>query len=118
MFKQKEIVLIRYPFSDFSDFKLRPILVVSNDYYNQNFPDILLCGITSNMFQDAFSISLTNEDLETGFLPRPSVVKCHILHSIDSSLIIRKVAALNDIKFGEVTDKIKTLISLPNINSI
>lgn len=67
MYKQKGIVLIRYPFSDFSNFKLRPVLVVSNDNYNQTFPDILLCGITSNLFQDAYSFQLSNTDLESGF---------------------------------------------------
>lgn len=115
MYKQKEIVLIRYPFTDFSNFKLRPVLVVSNNNYNQNFPDILLCGITSNIFQDAFSVQVSNTDLETGFLPHTSIIKCHILHSIDASLIIRKVALITDIKFVEVVEKIRTLISLSNI---
>ncbi len=118
MYKQKEIVLIRYPFSDFSNFKLRPVLVVSNDSYNQTFPDILLCGITSNTFQDAYSLQLSNTDLVSGFLPHTSVVKCHILHSIDASLIIKRVAIITDIKFIEVLDKIRTLVSLPNLSGV
>jgi mRNA interferase MazF len=116
MYKQREIVLIRYPFSDFSNFKLRPVLVVSNNNYNQTFPDILLCGITSNLFQDAYSIPLNNMDLESGFLPHSSVIKCHILHSIDASLIIKKVALITDAKFTEVLDRINALISISNVS--
>jgi hypothetical protein len=67
------------------------------------------------MFQDAYSIQVSNTDLESGFLPRTSVVKCHILHSIDASLIIKRVALITDVKFVEVIDRIKTLISLPTM---
>ncbi len=43
MYKQREIVLVPFPYSDLSAVKRRPVLVISNDDYNISYPDILVC---------------------------------------------------------------------------
>lgn len=42
MYKQSEIVLVPFPYSDLSYTKKRPVLIVSNNEYNLKYPDILL----------------------------------------------------------------------------
>ena len=54
MYKQREIVLVPFPYSDLSSTKRRPVLIVSNDDYNQMFQDVVVCVITSNQQTDDY----------------------------------------------------------------
>lgn len=91
MYKQREIVLVPFPYSDLSTTKRRPVLIISNDNYNNQFDDVLVCVITTNLYKDNYSVDLANEDLEIGMLPESSVVKAHKLFTIHQSKILKKI---------------------------
>lgn len=110
MYKQKEIVLVPFPYSDLSANKKRPVLIISNDNYNRNFPDIVVCVITSNLFKDNYSLTLNNDDLEIGIMPEPSIIKCHKIFTIEQSQIIKRFSIVSDAKFQEVSDKLSQLL--------
>lgn len=99
-----------FPYSDLTGSKRRPVLVVSNDKYNQTFQDTLVCVITSNLRPDDFSVCLDNDDLEVGILPEKSSVKAHKLFTIHQNKIIRKFSVVTDAYFAKVTEKIQKLI--------
>jgi mRNA interferase MazF len=103
-------VLVPFPYSYLSSTKRRPVLIISNNYYNQNFPDILVCVIISNFFKDEYSVSLLDKDLEIGMMPEKSVIKCHKLFTIEQSQIIKRFSIINDKKFKEVADKVTLLV--------
>jgi len=48
MLKQGDIVLIPIPFTDLTSTKRRPVIVISNDTYNQTTADIVVVAMTSN----------------------------------------------------------------------
>lgn len=110
MYKQRDIVLVPFPYSDLSAVKKRPVLVVSNNKYNNNFEDVLVCVITSNQFLDSYSVELENEDLEVGVLPEKSVVKSHKLFTIHKDKIVKKFSVVTESYFEKVTTKINALI--------
>ena len=109
-YKQREIVLVPFPYSDLTATKRRPVLIVSNDGYNRKFHDVVVCVITSNQFQDTYSVELKNEDLEIGVLPESSVVKTHKLFTIHQNKIIKKFSLVKSDYFKQITEKIKSLI--------
>jgi mRNA interferase MazF len=109
-YKQREIVLVPFPYSDLTSTKRRPVLIVSNNDYNKKFQDVVVCVITSNQHTDAYSLPLENKDLEIGVLPESSVVKTHKLFTIHQEKIIRKFSLVQPAYFEQVADKIKTLI--------
>ncbi|MCD4696449.1 MAG: type II toxin-antitoxin system PemK/MazF family toxin [Bacteroidales bacterium] len=109
-YKQREIVLVPFPYSDLSATKKRPVLIISNNSYNSKYDDVLVCVITSNRYIDDYSVNLTNNDLETGMLPELSVVKAHKLFTIHKDKIIKKFSEVNDIYFENVYRKIIDLI--------
>ena len=109
-YKQKYIVLVPFPYSDLSGSKRRPVLIISNDEYNQRFQDVLVCVITLNLRKDAYSIELENSDLEVGVLPESSLIKAHKLFTIHQEKIIRKYSVVKDDCFEEVSNKINQLI--------
>ena len=63
IYKQRDIVLIKFPFSDLTGHKVRPVLVLSNDIYNQQSLDLLVCGITSNIKPIPYSIIIDITDV-------------------------------------------------------
>lgn len=109
-YKQREIVLVPFPYSDLTASKRRPVLIVSNDDYNQNFQDVVVCVITSSRHLDSYSIELKNDDLEMGVLPETSIVKTHKLFTIHQSKIIKKFSLVKSEYFKQVSERIKDLI--------
>ncbi|MGN6211437.1 type II toxin-antitoxin system PemK/MazF family toxin [Parafilimonas sp.] len=110
MYKQGEIVLVPFPYSDLSASKRRPALVVvSNNLYNGRFPDIVVCVITSNLYKDNFSVELNDNNLQSGILPESSIIKCHKLFTIEQSRIIKKFSKVKDDKLKEVISMLHNL---------
>jgi mRNA interferase MazF len=109
-YKQREIVLVPFPYSDLSSTKKRPVLIISNDDYNIKFEDILVCIITSNQFKDDYSVDLGNDDLEIGILPELSVVKTHKLFTIHKSKIIKRFSIVSIEFYSQVEQMILKLI--------
>jgi len=66
--KQRDIILVPFPFSDQSGQKVRPALVISNNIFNQTSDDLLVCAITSTFKQEKYIVFLKANDIETGVL--------------------------------------------------
>ena len=62
MYKQRDIVLIKFPFTDLSSYKLRPALIISNSSFNKA-DNVLLIGIYWNKWIKNYSIEIINEHL-------------------------------------------------------
>ncbi|HRP03205.1 MAG TPA: type II toxin-antitoxin system PemK/MazF family toxin [Candidatus Kapabacteria bacterium] len=110
IFNQREIVLVPFPYSDLSAFKNRPVLIISNNKYNNSNSDILVVAITSKEYLDDYSIILDNSDLEYGLFPESSIIKVGKLFSISKSKIIKKFSIIKVEKYEEIIVKLKQLI--------
>jgi mRNA interferase MazF len=61
--EQGDIVLIPVPFTDLSSTKRRPVIVVSNDDYNQQRQDIVVVAMTSNPGAGRYAFTISSSDL-------------------------------------------------------
>lgn len=109
-YKQREIVLIPFPYSDLSSVKKRPVIVISNNKFNEVNEDVVVVAITSKIFSDEYSVTINDNDLEYGILPEQSVVKTAKLFTVSKSRIVKKFSILNYETFQKVTTKINKLI--------
>lgn len=109
--KQRDILLVFFPFSDLSDTKLRPVLVISDNNFNSQSSDLVGCLITSNVNDDSRNVLISQLDLDSGELLFNSMVKPYRLFTFDKSLITKKLGALNSQKYSEVYNKVLNLIS-------
>ncbi|MBU1820583.1 MAG: type II toxin-antitoxin system PemK/MazF family toxin [Bacteroidetes bacterium] len=92
-YKQGDIVVVNFPFTDISQTKRRPALVVSNDEVNET-GDYLLVQITSQYRQDALTLPLSIEDYSSQPLPLVSYIRKHKLFLLNESLITSKVSSV------------------------
>ncbi len=92
------IYFIDMPYSDFKQFKGRPVLVFR--VIDKN--DLLILPLTTNLNRDG--IVITNSDIETGSLKKESVVIVPKITAIDSSLISENniIATLKSSAFKKI----------------
>ena len=110
MYKQRDVILIPFPYTDLTETKQRPALIVSNDNYNDTLDDVVVCAITSKFQRDEFSFELNDKYLEYGQLPEISFVKAHKLLTIHKSKIIKKYSRIREDYFSDIQDRITDMI--------
>lgn len=107
---QKEIVLIPYPFSNLEEKKIRPALIISNNFFNNKSKDCLLAPLTSVIKDEPYSILIEQKDLSSGKLIRQSRIRLDKLFVIEKDKIVFKIGILNEKTFDKVKDEFYKLI--------
>ena len=74
-YRQGDIVLVSFPFTDLTSSKRRPALVLSPDSFNAAGEDLVLAAVTSHITNDPNAVHLWRGDFAEGRLPKPSMVK-------------------------------------------
>ena len=95
-FRQGDIIIVPFPFSDLRETKQRPVLVLSKTEYNNNCEDIITCGITSNKKDSKYAVLIENKDLVEGQIPISSRIKIDKLFTLEKAIIIKKIARVNE----------------------
>ena len=108
-YKQGDVVIIPFPFTDLSQRKRRPALVVSNDKVNTT-GDYLLAQITSKNKRDTLSIAIGDDDYSGNALPVVSYVRTHKLFCLNGSLIEKRASAVTENFVEQVNHKINSLL--------
>lgn len=106
--KQKDLCLVPFPFSNLKGHKVRPVLVVSNNTFNKNSQDIIVCGVTSQRV--AQSIPLSKENMAEGQLYSKSYIKPSQIVKIHQELIIKKIGAVDDYVLSKTKNAIMKLL--------
>jgi mRNA interferase MazF len=84
------VVLVPFPFSDLSQAKLRPAVVLAAAGRG----DWILCQITSNPYGDARAIALDDESFATGSLRVASYARPGKLFTANRDLMVTLVGSL------------------------
>ncbi len=101
-FVKGDVVIVPFPFSDLSQTKRRPALVVATLAGE----DLILCQITSQARSDRYAIAISNASFSDGSLNRNSNVRPNRLFTGDTGIIIYKAGELKGEKLKEVIDQI------------
>ena len=105
-FVKGDVVVVPFPFSDLTQAKRRPALVISK----LEGDDLILCQITSQSIKDNYALLLDDRDFETGSLHQPSNVRPNRIFTADSHIILYKVGNLTIKKRKEIIEKIVEII--------
>ncbi len=106
-FNQGDIIISKLPYSDFSGFKLRPLLVVSNNKFNNSRKDLIVCKISGvNHEEINEQLKINQNDLSNGTLKKTSYINSNVLFTIDKEIIIDNIAKLKETKLKIVIKNI------------
>lgn len=84
------VVLVPFPFSDLSQSKLRPAVVLADAGRG----DFVLCQVTSNAYADPLAIAIRPSDFHAGSLNQVSYARPGKLFTASGGLVVRQVAEL------------------------
>ncbi len=95
-FEPGDIVLIPFPFTDFSTLKQRPCVVLSSAHFNRTRPDVILAAITSRISGRSAhdEYVLTERERSVSGLSKPSKVKVGKIVTIDQRLVRKRLGRL------------------------
>ena len=110
MIHQRDLLLVPFPFSDQSGKKVRPVVVISNDGFNNHSEDVLVIGVTSIIKQDSYSVLLSPSDIEEGVLRDRCCAKVENIIKIDKKLIIKKIGLVKLQAFHQILRLFKKII--------
>jgi mRNA interferase MazF len=105
-FVKGDVVVLPFPFSDLSQTKRRPALVVAEVGGNE----LLLCQITSKVVRDRHAVALDGADFLTGSLKKQSNVRPNRLFTADAGIILYVAGHVSPEKTGEVVENLVTIL--------
>ena len=97
-----DVVLIPFPFSDLSQARLRPALVLADAGRG----DWILCQITSNPYGDPHAVELVNAGFATGSLRFTSYARPGKLFTANRDLIVAQVGTLKRDPFTQIVEAV------------
>lgn len=100
--KAGDVVVLPFPFSDLSESKVRPAVVLAR----ANKSDWILCQITSNPYGDAQAIVIAQTDFKSGMLRLQSYARPSKLFTANEGLIISIEGTLKLEKLKEIREAI------------
>ena len=108
-FVKGDVVVLNFPFSDLSQTKRRPALVVATPQGD----DVILCQITSQARTDAYSILLEQSDFSSGGLNQTSRVRPNRLFTADEAIVVYRAGRISNDKLSDVIDRLIVILEQP-----
>jgi len=105
-FVKGDIVVLNFPFSDLSESKRRPALVLADLTGN----DIILCQITSTAARDNYAIQIEGEDYTKGHLRAKSFIRPSKIFTADKNLILYTAGTIGSQKVNKVIETLMDIL--------
>jgi mRNA interferase MazF len=105
-FIKGDVVVVPFPFSDLTQSKKRPALVISV----LEGDDLILCQITSQLIKDNYSILIDDKDFKEGSLKQQSNLRPNRIFTAESHVVLYRVGNLKSDKLNEIIKKVIEII--------
>lgn len=100
------VVLVRFPFSDLSNTKLRPAVVLAD----AGSGDWVLCQVTSQSYTDSTAVEITNPDFVSGSLKKISYARPSKLFTANAGIMTKHVGNLKSAKLKQIIEAVILLL--------
>ena len=95
-FVKGDVVVVPFPFSDLTQAKRRPALVLASKQGD----DLILCQITSQSVRDELALAISSDDFASGSLRQNSNIRPNRLFTADQQIVLYQVGRLKPEKTG------------------
>jgi mRNA interferase MazF len=106
VFAAGAVVLIPFPYSDLSQAKVRPAIVLADAGRG----DVVLCQVTSNAYADPSAVELTQIDFAEGALRHTSYARPAKLFTLSASLAVRRLGVLGSESRDRIVEAVVDLV--------
>jgi mRNA interferase MazF len=89
-FVSGDVVVVLFPFSDLTEAKRRPALIITELSGN----DVILCQITSQTIKDSYAIELRDGDFLSGKIKQISNIRPNRIFTADKNIIFYKIGSI------------------------
>ena len=101
-----QVVVVRFPFSDLSNSKLRPAVVLADAEHGE----WILCQVTSRPYGDARALELDDTSFVSGGLRRTSYARPAKLFTANRDLMVFQAGDLNRATLRKVVDSVVAIL--------
>jgi len=110
-YRPGDVVLIPFPFTDFSTLKQKPAVVLSSGSFNTTHSDIIVAAITSHLTPDiaAEEYHLNQTEQTACGLPKASLIKLGKIVTLDQRLVRKTLGRLPDDSLVKIFDKLRLI---------
>jgi mRNA interferase MazF len=108
-YNQGDIVLLPYPYTDLSNTKQRPAVIISKDSVNKQ--NYIVAKITSVIRGDRFSFPISTNDIDRE-LKYESEVRTNEVFTVSPTIIIKKFATFKKEPLKQLTESVMDHISV------
>jgi len=105
-FVKGDVVVLPFPFSDLSQTKRRPALVVAE----AGGDELLFCQIISQDIRDRHAIPLDVADFQSGSLKKTSNIRPNRIFTADSEIILYQAGHITPEKTACVVEELVTIL--------
>lgn len=106
-FVKGDVVVVPFPFSDLTEAKRRPALVLAELDGEDRIP----CQITSQQFMDRYAVPIDESDFEEGSLRKTSIVRPNRIFTADRKIILYRAGHLKSDKINEIMTRIIDILT-------
>ena len=106
-YSKNNVVLVRYPFSDLSNFKVRPAIVVNAKHVSQDVLIVPLTSKTNSLLPGEFVLA----EWQAAGLNVPSAVKKGI-YTIKQNLVIKTIGQLQQTDCQKLENSLRSWLGL------
>ena len=100
------VVLVPFPFSDLSQAKLRPAVILADAGRS----DWILCQITSNPYGDRRSIRIVDDSFASGSLRIASYARPGKLFTANCDLMVTEIGTLKAKPFKQIVEAVVDML--------
>jgi len=105
-FVRGDVVVVPFPFSDLTNAKRRPALVLAK----LDGDDVILAQVTSQTVRDGYAVELKDSDFADGGLTLTSNVRPNRVFTADTRIVLYRVGSLKPSKLTEVVDRLVAIL--------
>lgn len=108
MYRQGDIILVNFPFTDLKQFKIRPALVVSGIAVDES-PDLVCIQITSKKYLGDLFLQIPMKTVSPPLLLE-SGLRLHKCFTVEKDAVIRKIGVMEPEMLRTVVSSIHRLV--------
>ncbi len=104
-----DIILVPFPFTDQSQAKKRPAVIISSTAYNTERPDLIIMAVTSQLKSSRIIGEVIIQDWQAAGLLKPSAIK-PVITTIEKPLVIKAMGRLKSDDNAALKESLETIL--------